>query len=328
MTEEEAGTRVPFAAGAVAISVVIPSYQREEVLVGTLHSVLSQCRPGDEVIVVDQTPRHEPVTEAALSELDRRGAIRWVRKSKPSICEAMNLGAALAGGELVVFLDDDARPIEGFLEVYRREFGSSGAPLAACGQILQPWDDGPSDDPGDVEGAFNFAYRDRTEIVGVMAGNFAVRRDVFLEVGGMDESFRGGAYRCDSEVGYRLLSRTGKKTRFLPEAGVRHLQADGGTRAHGHKDTWKAIESAIGDYYFGMRCLPPARAFRHSVQRMCRAPINRNTLKRPWLIGSVLVREVVAWCRALGRAGSGPGAFIRPVSSYDDVVVGRDGPRP
>jgi GT2 family glycosyltransferase len=298
---------------------VIPSYQRESILIGTLESILAQCIGGDEVIVVDQTLRHEPETERRLSELNRKGEVRWVRKSKPSICEAMNLGAALARGELLVFLDDDARPFEDFLEAYRRLFALADAPLAACGQILQPWDEGPSDAPGGDAGNFNFASRHPGELVGVMAGNFAVRRSVFLEVGGMDEAFRGGAYRCDAEVGFRLLARTGRRVRFEPSAAVRHLHAEGGTRAHGHKDTWAAIESAIGDYYFGFRCLSPRQSFGHALRRLGRAPFNRNTASRPWLVVSVLAREGVAWVRAFARARRG-GRFIRLVDAYDDVL--------
>lgn len=305
----------------IRISVVIPSYRREEILVGTLETVLPQREPGDEVIVVDQTMRHEPGTEARLFDLERRGAVQWVRKSKPSICEAMNLGAALSRGDLLVFLDDDSRPLDGFFEAYRRVFGGADAPLAACGQILQPWDDGPSDEPGGDAESFNFASRHAGELVSVMAGNFAIRRDVFFEVGGMDEAFRGGAYRCDAEVGYRLLARTKRRVRFVPEASVRHLHEEGGTRAHGHKDTWAAIESAIGDYYLGFRCFPPGKAALHAMRRVGRAPFNRNTLKHPWLIVSVLLREVVAFCRAAGRATARTRSFVRPASDYIDVVA-------
>lgn len=306
----------------LAISVVIPSYGRDAILVETLETVIPQCVGGDEIIVVDQTPRHDPDTGSALARLHAERIIRWVRKSKPSICEAMNLGALLARGDLLVFLDDDARPQSGFLAAYRGYFSGPDAPHAACGQILQPWDHGPSDEPGGDPECFNFASRLPGEIVGVMAGNFAVRRKVFLDIGGMDETFQGGAYRCDAEVGYRLLACTGQRTRFFPAAVVHHLHAAGGTRAHGHKDSWAAIESAVGDYYFAFRCLPLGKAVRHTLSRAIRAAFNRNTVSKPWLIGSVAAREIVAMGHALKRARVMPRRGVRAISDYTDIVAG------
>jgi glycosyltransferase involved in cell wall biosynthesis len=37
------------------VSVVIPTWRRERVLVDTVRAVLAQLAPGDELIVVDQT---------------------------------------------------------------------------------------------------------------------------------------------------------------------------------------------------------------------------------------------------------------------------------
>jgi len=50
-----------------AISIVIPTYRREQVLVDTLHALLRQEPPADEILVVDQTERHEPATADQLA---------------------------------------------------------------------------------------------------------------------------------------------------------------------------------------------------------------------------------------------------------------------
>ena len=51
------------------ISVIIPTYNREQVLRETLAEVLQQTYPNFEVLVVDQTPTHEP--HSSGSERDR-----------------------------------------------------------------------------------------------------------------------------------------------------------------------------------------------------------------------------------------------------------------
>ena len=54
------------------ISVVIPTYGREEVLCQTLRDVLASRPEPTEVVVVDQTPRHEDQTEEFLLEVSTR----------------------------------------------------------------------------------------------------------------------------------------------------------------------------------------------------------------------------------------------------------------
>ncbi len=102
-----------------AISVVIPSYRREQVLLDTLRLTLPLLKTGDELVLVDQTVRHEPATESGLRQLAQTGAIRWYHRDKPAICASMNLGAVLAKGELLLFVDDDVVPTPSLLEAHR-----------------------------------------------------------------------------------------------------------------------------------------------------------------------------------------------------------------
>lgn len=301
-----------------SLSVVIPTFMREDVLAETVRAVRDQLSPGDEILVIDQTPSHQAETTAALLELSADGRVRWVRKARPGIAEAMNVGALLAQGKILLYLDDDVVPDPELLKAHRRAFASDSGVVSTCGQILQPWNERPVDAVPDFEMGFDFAYDKEAEVAPVMAGNFGVRREAFLAAGGMDEVFAGGAHRCDAEMGYRLLARTGRRTRFVPAASLRHLLAPGGTRAHGHKDSWASIGSAVGDYYFGLRCLPFGGAMRHAAKRILRAPFNRNTARRPWLVVMILAREAVALGRAV-RLAVGPGRYVRALDAYLDL---------
>jgi len=304
---------------APAISIVIPSYLREEVLVDTVRRVADQLGPGDEILVIDQSPTHQPETERALAELERSVPVRWCRKSRPSICEAMNVGALLARNEVVLFLDDDVVPAPGLLEAHREVLRRFDALHAVNGQVLQPWHESARDEVDDFGLGFDFAYGKEAEVVALATGNLAVRRQVFLAAGGMDETFEGGAYRCDADLGFRLRAFTGRPARFEPRASVRHLQAGGGTRAHGAKDSWASIGSAIGDHYFGIRWFSGPDALRHSLRRLLRAPFNRRTLRRPWLVPSLVLREAVAFARASALVRGGPARTVSSLESYGDI---------
>lgn len=303
----------------LTISAVVPTFRRERHLVDTLHSLIALLKAGDEILVVDQTSKHEQETEAALQGWARAGAIRWYRKSRPSQCEAMNVAAHLARGDLLLFLDDDIVPFENLLEGHRRAFLEEPGLTATSGQVLQPWNPEPL--PGasrDRALDFDFASSEACDVLSLMAGNFAMRRETFLAIGGMDENFAGNNYRNDAEMAHRILARTGRRVRFVPQAGMRHLLAGGGNRAFGHKDTWGAIGGSIGDYYFALMWLPAGAAVRHALRRMVRAPLNRFTLRRPWLVPMIVSRELVALGRAVARTRRP--RYARPLQAYDDVV--------
>ena len=57
-------------------SVVVPTYQREQVLCDTIAYLLDLSYPHYELIVVDQTPLHEPQTEQFLQQVMPR--IRYI----------------------------------------------------------------------------------------------------------------------------------------------------------------------------------------------------------------------------------------------------------
>jgi glycosyltransferase involved in cell wall biosynthesis len=306
---------------APTITCVVPTYKRERVLVETLSHLVALLRSGDEIVVVDQTPRHEPDTEAGLCRLTAHGEVRWFRRDKPSQCEAMNAAAAVSRGDILLFLDDDVIPSPNLLEAHRAALTGTDVPPATCGQVLQPWDERPVERVVNYEIGFNAAYDKPCDILSLMAGNFAMRREVYFQVGGMDENFIGSNYRNDAEMAYRIYRRTGRKVRFVPEATMRHLYEGGGNRAFGAKDTWGHIGGSIGDYYFAVRCLPTLAGLGHSLRRFFRAPLNRNTARHPWLIPSLYLREAVAWARAWGRAAIRTNNYVKDAAYYGMAEV-------
>jgi hypothetical protein len=165
---------------------------------------------------------------------------------------------------------------------------------------------------------FDAAYAYECDVLTLMEGNFAIRRETFIDIGGMDENFSGCTYRHGTELAYRLLGSFGRRPRFLPTAGVRHRYAQGGQRAHGAKDTWGHLGASVGDYYFALRCLPSGRCLTHGFDRMWRASVNRHTIARPWLIPSMALREVIGLTIGCWRICRKPCSFVRALTDYTD----------
>jgi glycosyltransferase involved in cell wall biosynthesis len=90
-------------AASIRISVVIPAYNRQRWLGRAIDSVLSQERPADEIIVVDDGSTDG--TGQVASGYGKR--IRYIRQDNAGPSAARNAGIAAATGNWIAFLDAD-----------------------------------------------------------------------------------------------------------------------------------------------------------------------------------------------------------------------------
>lgn len=296
------------------ITIVIPTYGREAVLVDTLRMLLAQPERAGHIIVVDQTPQHEPETLAALRQWADSGDVQHVFFSPPSIPRAMNAGLLLARTPCVLFLDDDIVPAPDLVPALSQAWHNAD-PRTVClaGQVLQP---------GDVvidrntwrNAWFPFNSGTQAFIDDVMAGNLCVRRDAALACGGFDENFRGAALRFESEFARRVRA-TGATIEFRPEVSIRHLRAErGGTRAKGTQlTTWRPHHS-VGKYYYAFLG-GPWQALKAVLVHPLRSIRTRHHLAAPWWIPATLTAELLgigwaAWLRLNGPRHISAGSSV------------------
>ena len=298
------------------VSVVIPTYQREQVLVDTLVALLGQSPPAAEILVLDQTPRHEETVERQLIAWDAAGQIRWLRLPEPSIPHAMNQGLMLTRGEVVLFLDDDIRPDPDLIDAHAAAHQATGAGLVA-GRIIQPWQE---DMDFSQQQGFLFAGLKPSWIEEFMGGNFSVRRDVALALGGFDENFVRVAYRFEAEFAFRLR-RAGHQIYFEPAASIHHLKVrTGGTRTFGEHLVTLKPDHAVGAYYYLLSTGSGMDTVKGWMRRLLRAVMTRHHLRRPWWIPVTLIAEFrgMGWAAALHRCGP---RYISPPSRKPDNLV-------
>jgi glycosyltransferase involved in cell wall biosynthesis len=288
-------------AGSLPISVVIPTYRREQVLLDTLAYLLALDSPPAEILVLDQTERHEPATEQRLGEMDAAGRIRWLRLDVPSIPQAMNRGLLEARNDIVLFLDDDIRPEPELLAAHQAAHAQHDDVLVA-GRVIQPWEEGRD---FSADGHFHFAGLKAFWIEEFMGGNFSVRRESALALGGFDENFVRVAYRFEAEFAHRWRASK-RRIRFEPVACLHHLKdGGGGTRTYGeHLTTWKP-DHAVGAYYYALRTRPGVGWLRDFAVRPARAVATRYHLRHPWRIPATLLAELrgMLWAVRLVRGG-------------------------
>lgn len=302
----------------LSISCIIATYGREDVLVQSIKYLLPQLQEGDCILVMDQSSTHEKKTVAAIFDFAKCGHVRWFKTKKVGKGPALNYAAIIASTDLLLIVDDDIIPSTQLLQEHRDAYRKTIIPPAVCGQVLQPWQSLPVNSVDGYDIQFNVAYSQDADICNLIGCNFSVWRSVFIEMGGMDENYQGYLYRDDSDMAYRICEMSGQKIRFVANASLRHLQAGtGGNRNFGRHNTWGDIGGAIGDYYFALRRLKGLAKIQYILRRIVKEPINRGSVKRPWIIPLLYVREISGFFKALFRIYKNPDNFIKPVSEYE-----------
>lgn len=172
------------------ISVIIPLYNKEREIEGTIRSVLAQRLQPLEIVVVDDgsTDHSAAFVEAIPSPL-----IRLVRQPNAGECAARNRAIAESRGELLALLDADDEWEEGFLEevaALYREFPGCGIYSTAFRVVSH---DGifPAPTPtrrGIVE---NF-FRDSAHRYVSIPSASAIPRQVIDRVGGFPDGMKMG----------------------------------------------------------------------------------------------------------------------------------------
>src|SRR5262249_48237002 len=89
--------------GHAPVSVVIPTFNRREIVLDAIDSVLAQSLPPAQIIVIDDGSKDD--TAAALSAYS--GRIEYHYQPNAGLSAARNHGIRLAREQFVAFLDDD-----------------------------------------------------------------------------------------------------------------------------------------------------------------------------------------------------------------------------
>lgn len=288
---------------AVTITAVIPTYGRDEVLVDTLQALLALSDKPNEILVVDQTPNHAQATDEALGEMERRGEIRWLRLTRPSIPVAMNEALRSATSAVVLFLDDDIRPDPDLVAMHRAAHSSAADTVLVAGRVIQPWEEGINPESLPLE-PFRFCSIRPQNLEEFMGGNFSLPVIAARRTGGFDENFVRVAYRFEAEFASRW--RRQHRILFDPRACIHHLKAErGGTRSFGDHLRTASPGHAVGFYYFLLR-VRPRRWMIDFLVRPFSAVTTKFHLKRPWWIPPVLLAQISGMIWAIWLFARGP----------------------
>ena len=300
---------------SLSLSIVIPTYNREQVLIDTINFLLPQVHSVnfDNLIIIDQTVEHEPAVESKLLSLHNQGLIKWVRLSEANLTKAMNEGLYMTKSDIVLFTDDDIIPADGLLKAHIQAFEKQNDLTAVVGQVLQPKEI-PEKLPyqpkgGDIYRFLDFPFRSTQDcfVENIMAGNLSVNRNKAITLGGFDESFQPPvASRFETDFAKRVIANNGKIW-FEPSASINHLQAQsGGTRSKGNFLKSASPIYTVGDYYYALRHGHGLEKIMYILIRPFRQVRTRFHLRHPWWIPVKLIGEIRGFFQAYQLASKPP----------------------
>ena len=192
---------------ALDISVVVPTYNRREIVMRSLETLFSQDFPTSRFEIVVVVDGSSDGTVAALQALTPACRFRVIEQENRGPAAARNAGFHEAESGLVLFLDDDMQCDPGLLSAHFRAHQRLG-PVAAFGALF-PSPDSKANLASECFkreiGAFHLRHlvdqSAQWKVTECIFSNSSIPREVLVKVDGFDEQFR---MREDLELGIRL----------------------------------------------------------------------------------------------------------------------------
>lgn len=179
-------------ASEVAVSVVIPTYNRAAMLRNAVNSVLAQdTQTPFEIVIVDNNSQDD--TESVVRSLtaEHPEKVRYVVEREQGNAHARNRGVQTARGAIIAFIDDDVTVEPDWLSTLKSVLDSRDDLSFLGGRVLPQWNGPPPAwlTPDHWSPLALLDYGPDELIIGgnsprgLLTANIAFRRSVFDEVG-------------------------------------------------------------------------------------------------------------------------------------------------
>ena len=205
------------------VSAIVPTCRRLSLLGRALGSIAAQDVQPDELLVVNDGPVADACAIRHMVENSGGAPAAMVANSRaagPS--GARNTGAAHAQGEWLAFLDDDDEWLPAYLRTVLERIEAGGVDMLGT-DLVYRYDDG-SERPGKPACDALEVSAFLTRNPGLIGSNLIIRRSLFADVGGFDETLPCAE---DMDFGIRLSLHGSVRYQPLRKPLVRHYQHAG-----------------------------------------------------------------------------------------------------
>jgi cellulose synthase/poly-beta-1,6-N-acetylglucosamine synthase-like glycosyltransferase len=200
-------------------SIIVPAYNSEKTLSACFESLADQSvsEANYEIIVVDDGSTDD------TSKITKRFNVKYIFQTNQGPAAARNKGADAAAGQIILFTDADCVPGHNWIREMvspfsdREVVGVKGTYKTIQKGLVAKFAQAEFEDRYDL-------LQKSSTIDMIDTYSAAFRKDVFLNIGGFDQSFPV-ANNEDTDLSYRLAA-AGYKLVFNPAAFVYHTHPD------------------------------------------------------------------------------------------------------
>jgi glycosyltransferase involved in cell wall biosynthesis len=217
------------------VSVIIPTYNRADMIGLTIDSINRQTYASIEIVVVDDgSTDHTGEVIQSLSEKSERHIV-YYKKLNGGCASARNRGLELANGELIAFLDSDDTWEPDALESMVTVLQESGADFVYS-PAVEVFENGAEavNRPVAAERPQALAV-EHFQSTNVRNGAVIYRRSVFDKIGGLDESLK---HNEDSDLVQRAAIQC--RAAYSPSPTVR-IPRHAGQKSRNRVEIYRAL---------------------------------------------------------------------------------------
>lgn len=200
-------------------SVIIPTYNRTNIIERAINSVLEQTYSNFEIIVVDDGSTDN--TKNIVSAVND-SRVKYVYQNNKGVCAARNHGTSIALGTYFVFLDSDDYVENSWLEDFYNESTIDFPDLVFCNMKLV---DLNKNTERIIKASDPYEKGNNTDDGMYLAGTFCVKSTYYNLIGCLDDNLKFGEF-----IEFRLRCvKTKNSKRFTGKLGlVYEASLDGG----------------------------------------------------------------------------------------------------
>ena len=177
-------------------TIIIPSFNRSHIIVKTIQAVLDQSFQDWELLIVDDGSTDN--TKEILTPILADKRVKYIYQNNAGVCAARNTGARVAVGNYLIFLDSDDTVENNWLFDFYQEIENKTADIVYCSVKIQNYDN--TIEYIDVDNPYGNFKGQGTDL----AGSWAIKKQIFCEVGMYDEVIKFGE---NNELRLRINSR-------------------------------------------------------------------------------------------------------------------------
>jgi len=212
---------------AETVSVVIPTYNRRDLLEKNLMALSGQDFPADRLEVIVVNDGCTDGTAEMIESFEAPFRLKHIIREHTGDMQFYNVGAREAGNDVILFLDDDVTPAAGLVREHLASHNGTEDDVGVIGRLrwpaemnLSPFDDYVARS-GMLMGTHLIGDPENVHFKFTLTGNFSVSREIFEASGGFSKEIGVYGY-IDTEFGYRLQKDHGVRLVYNEKAVADH----------------------------------------------------------------------------------------------------------